>query len=422
MSSLTYGDTTIPYTNVTQFRQEAVYDDQGDTDRYLNKFDITVQGVLNFNYLNLIAPDLLDDNGNPRTQDASEIMQVIRDRLLEPRQTLSMTFNGKELIPQNQSGNNGSVDAANGPKPQSCVLVQLTNQSFLLHYNIVAHYFTNYQTNIVNGDVVLPVVNLPGSPVLFNRWTEIVDIDNANFTTYTREGKFVIRSDNFEGLIADQLRVQMAVVGVLNNCLRQSSRYQVSPDGLGIQYRIVDREVYKKPPPPAYEADGSYTETTTKLGAKRYGQCHVRLKGDRDTDQSLLLDTAIAVVTAKIASRGRQINPANIGGRLSIPQNAMAKIDLYNNVVEFSMQALLDVATGITVQNLAAFKGMDTATPLSDSIVYTPVYKDYGTLGYVLQAAAYYDPALLGNALDITGQLNNGFLPGTAGFIPDEEG
>ena len=100
-----------------------------------------------------------------------------------------------------------------------------------------------------------------------------------------RSGKIVIRSDNVEGKIADQVRTQLAVIAIPAGYLRKSSKYTVSPDGLGLHYDIVDHEVFKKPPVPAYKSSGSYKEQTQKAGAVRYVTASVTLDASKFVDQ-----------------------------------------------------------------------------------------------------------------------------------------
>lgn len=441
MSVVTYNDVVLPYADILSFRQKALRDTVGDTDWYLTEFDITVQCLISTDYLTVLAPDLVGVATNP-----ADIMQVLRARLLQHRKLLSVTFNGRELIPQRQVGVPGTVDADNGPKPQDCTYIMLTNVMYIMRFSITARYWENNGGNIEEGEIN----NQPSSPVLFNRWTETVNIDHKNYTTRSRQGKFVIRSDNLQGYLADQIRSQMAVVGVPSQAfLRRSSQYRVDPSGLGIEYHVVDQEVFKKPPAPAFMAKGYYRESTTINGAKRYGECFVHLEGDRGTPQADLCRVAVAVVSGKMAKEGERITgKAGIG--FHIIENAVLHLDMYDNEVEFSMRALipadknrlnpsLAVQAGgghITSQDnvnpIAAFTEVGTDTPRSgDDVPYIPAYLDRGTSSLFLQAARYYDPNLFGNKLGpgsqragntntTTGdnanvQMTKGFDPGTAG-------
>lgn len=408
MSTLRYNNITLPYVVMNDYTQEATYDDMGGTGFYLTRFDITCQTVLNSAYLRDIAPDLLSA-GNPVTTNAADIMDAIRSRLLQPRKLLSIKTNGVELIPK-VATNTGTVDSRNGPQPQSCVIVQLTNVTFLCVYHIVAYYWEKTDVD-PNGSPI--VRNLPANTVLYNRWSETADIDNCNYTKRTREGKIIIRSDNRQGIIADQVREQMAVLGVFKGFIRESAQYTVAPDGLALQYRIVDREVFKKPPVPAFEASGEYVENTTRAGAVRYGSVRVRLKGQKTTDQAQLIVTAVNVGMSKL----------NLNGARNILESASVYVDLYDNVVEFNARMMFKPGTKGSAKRrikgcatLAAGDEM-TKTPFSDGEpFYLPEPMTRGTAGLLLQAAAYYDPNLLQNeVLRATGQLTNGVEVGRAG-------
>lgn len=388
MSLLKYNSVALAYPLTTSFMQDSVYDDQGQTDRCYIKFDISTQALLNYNYLNLYAPDLVGKTTSP-----AAAMKVIRERLLQQRKAISFTFNGVELIPAAQTGNTGTVDARNGPQPQSCNVTEMTNTSFLFTYRVVAHYWENNSDPDANGNVT----NKKGADVVYNRWTETVDMDDCMMTKRSRRGKYVIRSDNASGIIADQARTQMAVVGVPDGFLRESSQYTVSADGLAIEYSVTDHEVFKKPPSPAFKATGYYKESTTSMGAMRLGECHVSLKGAKTTPQDKLLDAAIKVATKKIANRINQLNKANFANGY-IVKGGDAKIDLYENTAECTFTVMIKAVPGRN-SSVAAFKGMNTTTPLSDGVSYTPPYLDRGTAKLLLQAAKYYDPSLAGVVL-----------------------
>lgn len=420
MSRLRYNGVSIPYCFTSNFRQEALYDDLGGTDYYVTKFSIEVQGVLNSAYIAEIVPDIVATAGMNFTDNAADLMNMVRKRLLKPRQNLSFSFNGVELIPA-VTGLPGTVDAQNGPKPKHCTITQLTTTTFLISYAIEAEY---WECPTINPDSK-PIVNQGpgGSPVLFNRWTERVTINDRNFTTRIREGKFVLRSDNQTGQIADQLRSQFAVVGVPNNFLRSSSEYTVSADGLSIQYRITDSEVYLLPPNPAYTAEGEYIETSSRMGntPSRIGEVRVRLKADRITDRAKLLETAIQVAGSKLVNR----EFAN-GMFLGTLQQATIKVELYDNDCEVRMRCLLNPQSdpsgkGRKEQTWGFRLDKIVDTPYPNG-VNQPLYFPRGEISILLQAASYYDPCLNNQLNAQTGQMNNGLAPGTAGITREIPG
>jgi hypothetical protein len=305
---------------------------------------------------------------------------------------------GTDIVPAKPEGNAGAVDAKNGPIPQYCNLTILTNTSILFTYRIIGHYWEQGTAY----------------PTISNKWSETVDIDSRNYTTRTREGLCIIRSDNQQGQTADQIRNTMAVVGIPNGFKRVSSQYTVNPDGLGLKYRVVDKEVYFQPPDPAYEAEGTYTETTSKLGAVRHGRVQLTLKGSKESDRGKLVYTAISIASTKLRSNGAMVQ----GGVFTNLEQSMLQIDLWENNVTVMMQAMMQPrkvtasAAGMTgmdfTELLSPPKGSEPGTP-------APTMFLRGSCGYLLQAAAYYDPGAKVQLDTITGQLNAGVQPGVAG-------
>jgi len=129
-------------------------------------------------------------------------MTIVRGRAVAATKDAVDQHERGRTDPAATNRNTGTVDAKNGPQPQSCNVTQLTNTSFLLHVHVVAHYWEN---NGVGTQTPLSTGNLSGSDVLSNRWTESVDLDENQFTTKTRSGKFIIRTDNVDGFVADNL-------------------------------------------------------------------------------------------------------------------------------------------------------------------------------------------------------------------------
>ena len=445
MSVLAYNGVTLPWAQTTAFRQEVAYDDQGGTDWYCERFDIETQTIINQDYLSILLGDRYSSFAVGNTPvTAPVVMLAVRELLMQPRKTLSFKVNGVEQIPVRQTGNQGTVDAQNGPKPQSCNIIQLTNWSFLLSYHITAHYWLR-RSSTFNSDR-LGAENVPGNPVLYNRWSETVEIDPCDFSTRTREGKYVIRSDNTRGFTADDVRPSMAVLSCPNGFLRRSSRYTVSPDGLGIQYYLQDVEQFRMPPNPAFEADGDYTEMTTNNGALRYGTARIRLRGSNHQTQPFLVDRAVAICASKLLSNGAALNQGNQMNvsQFGLLKQAVIRCEMFRNEVEVQITAMLaprsrsrfgQVASVVYsngnfqanipvggVGGVGAAVGFFTpltSVPFTDSLT-PPGYSERGTAGIVLQAAAYYDPSIPSTTINLnTEQLSTGRLVGEAGQLAE---
>lgn len=439
MAEIMYNGVVLPYCRTTQYDQVVTYD--AETDWYKQNFSIGVETYFTSEYLQLLAPQLIG-----RTDNAAMIMKVIRSSLMQPRRPFSVKCSGVEVIPQPVQGNNGTVDAANGPQPQYCNVIQMNDSTFIVMWAIKASYWENNRVNIA---APVTVTNQPGNPVLVNRWSETQDIDKCMYTTRTREGKYIIRSDNRQGLIVDRFREQMAILAVPTGFLRESSSYTVSPDGLSLSYRIVDKEQFKMPPSmttPVYEAQGQYTEQVMKYGAQRWGEVRLTLKGSKITDQGKLILAALGIASAKLDDNGaKKINA--VGGnenalRFSIMEYCHLTVNMYENIVSLTMRARMlqgriftkeeQAAAGPgnvvggkywgwNTTSLAFTPGSDDADPVANRPINLIGGSTTGPPGVdrmLLQAAAYYDPSLAGVRIDKdTGQFTGGLLEvGQAGL------
>lgn len=408
MSVFKYNGVTFPYAFHTDFKQEFLYD-ESNTDLMYSKFDITVQAILNADYVSIIDSTLAAGS------EPATIMAAIRKKLMRPRKELSIKFNGVELLPPAQSGNRfasgssgvGLIDAKNGPQPQSCVINVLTNTSFLVTYRIIAHYWDDQTV---------------GNSVISNRWQESVVIDNCNYTTRTRTGKYFIRSDNAKAEVADKFRILMAVTGIPDGFKRESSTYTIAADGLAMSFVVVDKEVYRQPPKPAFVATGNYTESTTILGAMRWGKVEVSLKGSKDSDQAELMETCIAVAASKLRMAGAVVDDK--GSFLYLEEGAFT-VDLYENSVSCTMKCMMNTKVIKGADGKTRFEGVAgidykalTDHPFkSGPEAPHPKHTAYGTAVYLLKAAAYFDPSIRDVQVDqATAQLTKGKQVGEVGL------
>lgn len=429
MSAVFYNGVSLPYPLTTTFRTSAMYDDESRTDWWGTQFDISWTFLINTEYLGMLAPGLVGLTGNP-----AAIMQNIRARLMQPRRAFSYTFNGVDLVPNTTAGA-GLVDIANGPQPQYCDFSQMAETMFFVQYAIRATYWEN---NAVPSPFDGTTLNQAGNPVLFNRWRETVDIDALNYSTRTRSGKYRIRSDNRDGRIADRYREQLAVVGKPAGFVRKSSSYTVTPDGLSIEYQVVDKETYKSYPFPAFEADGEYTETSSKLGSILHGEVRVHLKGSKRADPEYsfarLIETAVGVAAGKLDISGARLFDIDRAPILrGVLEYTVVRMDLYESDVEVRMRARYPI-TIRRIQGVPSNREKSWAkTPgstVGEDVVVIPAAQGAGwrpnldirgneSSFKVLQAAAYYDPSILDNngMNPATGQMVQGLAPGEAGRL-----
>jgi hypothetical protein len=442
MACLTYNGISLPFTHMESFRMEAVYDDQGRTDKIVTKFDIAVQTLITADALDMVAPAWYG-----RTDDPALIITAIQEALTTPRRQLSFQFNDFEFLPQKRDGVLGYVDAMNGPLPQNFTPVRLDEKSWLCTYHIIAHYVVNYVAGNDPANGRIKMTSLPGNVCLFNRWEESVTLDRSQYSNRVRRGKCMIRSDNAEGFTADQVRGQMAVVSVPKGFVRERSRYTVSPDGLGLSYEVEDQEVFNMPPVPAFEADGEYEETASRGDGRRIASCWVGLRGPKGVNPSYLARTAAGICAGKLAVSGGGNNQQGdfLRGK-GVLLGASVSRKLYDNRVRVQMSVQLSNTTKRIAGAQFVSPGFDSL-PVSNNLTNTqsstgasaaPAYTERGTASLILRAAAYYDPklvdtVLLSGAVDTpdnqpvgsdgsTDQLSRGVQPGLGPSTADPEG
>lgn len=434
MSVLIYNGVTLPLAFCTRFEQTALGDEMSDTDWYMNQYDIQVQSIINVDYLSVMLPaaTLASVNLAGGVTNAADLTRVVYPLLMARRKSLQYLFNGINLIPVVDQ-NAGTADSQNGPVPKRCSIQELTNSQFLLTYHITANYWVN---SVINGLGVAGQhvsENVPSNAVLYNRWSEDITLDECQYSTRTRSGKFAIRSDNAEGFIADELRTQMAVVGIPTGFLRRNANFAIHPDGLSVSYRITDEQVHKTPPSPAFAASGSYTEEGTRGGGRRFGNVNIRLRAPANVSQATLVETAVTVCAQKLNMNGALLQNNNKG--FALLESVSVSTDMYDNSVSVSMRAMMQTGkarlrgiAGIAGQK--GFTGNITVTPFSPVNGDPPAYTVRGPAGLILQAAAYYDSSIGGTltdpgvgpdavetdvAVDNNVQMNQGLLPGEAG-------
>lgn len=429
MAVLEYNGIILPYAHFQRCSLEAVRDDQSRTDKMVTKFDLQVQSIITPDALDMIAPELIGLDNEP-----IDIMNFIHDKLMTPRKRLSFQCNGIEFIPQpargralNAGGNAsaiGFIDSMNGPLPQSCDMVRMDEATWLISYHVIAHYVVNYQFNALDSTKLI-VTNLPGNVVMMNRWEERVDIDQSMYSTRTRRGKFMIRSDNDAGNLADEVRSQFAVLGVPPGFLRKESSYTVDPSGLGMAYSITDKEVFRMPLDGAYDAQGEYVEEATKMDGKRVASCRMRLKGAKNVSQAILAQTAAGAVLSRLYNAG-----ASPLAKTNVLLQASFRAFLFDNVVEVAMAVMRpNTVTSITKggsltgnRGSREFNAIDNPFP-AYAADRQPTYLDRGTAGILLQAAAFWDPALRNNGLVGGGQFaaENPVTPGARYQTPGNQ-
>lgn len=260
------------------------------------------------------------------------IMRAIRMRLLQPRKAFAHVHDDDGGI-STLVESDADSDAANGPFPIDCDITQVTDRTFLVDYVIE--------------------VNIPGCDTnqqfASNRFETTHDINERGYSTITTLGRVIVRSDMKRS--PDSLRP--IITPPMPMGFRRKSMYQVTEDGLAMNYRIVDTEVFLAPPTipgvgQAVEARGRLSVTSTPPGAILYAQVDIHLEGRKDMPKRQLVELAILLALRRLEQTGVMRNPKNskpmvLGGAVSE--------ELFDNAVDVSLRGMLGVGQGILVPN-----------------------------------------------------------------------
>ncbi|MCC9644988.1 hypothetical protein LOC71_22150 [Rhodopirellula sp. JC740] len=145
----------------------------------------------------------------------------------------------------------------------------------------------------------------PSKNILSNRWSLTESKDAAWVTTKTLQG--TLRVATKETL--PQYQRYLVIPPCLDGYQRIEQTFADDISGLVLKYRITDRERHAAPPAPAIDWNGSYTESSTKMGVNQIAHLDVTLTGPPSVDKQDLIGAAGRVLNSRM--RGLQKDPAD---------------------------------------------------------------------------------------------------------------
>jgi hypothetical protein len=318
MSQLTYNGVTVGFpTSRVSF--DPVYDDLAGRDYLYTKITIDVDFVISPGY-----PPALNGEG------AADTMRRVSHLLNKPRAAFTYVAGGQTLV--NVTG----IDANNGPLA-SCKITRIVGTEMLA---------CSLQITTFIVDCGGP----GGPPYMSNRWTETQDIDECAYSTLTRTGQIVARSDLEPN--ADNLRA-LTIPPLSDDFRRTSSQYQLSADGLRLHYTHVDHEEWLMPPNPAAKAEG-HMSLTCGDGATFWGEVYLRLQGAKTTDKAVLMRRAVGIALAKLKNAGSDA----FSRKGSYVLYCTLTDDLFANDISVRMRAMVQPTTS----QLSTLGGSGTTT------------------------------------------------------------
>lgn len=320
MSTFSYNGIDIDLIETMTLSQEAVYDPSG-VDYLWTHFNFVIRGVLN--------AGLSDVPGEAPTTN----MNRIRSKLETPRRTLIHTPAGigGPLITSPKAGD--SVDAKNGPIPRACKIIQLTEATFLIEYEV--------DTWIVECED--PTATPP--PYLNNRYKTQVTIDDNFYTRRLITGRIHFRTniqgnpDDFRDVFFPPLEPGFK---------RMNIDITVQEDQTAIDYSFTDQQVYTLPPPPATKLEGSHKISSCNFLATFNETVTVRVWGHRLTKKAQLLDiAAVVALNRAFPSTGAAGLKANKGKRCL--KGCAIMDNIHENYIEVVLEIIASAGIDATI-------------------------------------------------------------------------
>lgn len=294
-----YGDLKISNCLTRAFRQEAVFDDTG-TDLLYWRFTVAVTGYShsqpNWSLSQLFTAPL-------RTDTNAAASEIAQRSLLPPRRPFVLRVgvtqgspDGHVLLsalPLEGAASTGSAsisnrDVNNGPRCTQFNITQVTGNNI---FRIEAEFEV---CKVECNSEGLTPNNSRG--VLSNRWSCVDDIDQDFYTTRTYQGRLRMASASFSPHSFRDLVVPPLQMGMK----RAQMQFAATPDGLHLDYTIVDREVAFSAPWPATSWAVRHTESTADHDMLGVAEISVFLAGDRYVNKKTLIKIALQIVESRI--------------------------------------------------------------------------------------------------------------------------
>lgn len=297
-TTLIYNGVEIRNCLTKRFEQECVYDESG-TDKLYDKFIIRVAGYIHKMYASASPTVGVMETSSPNSGlsigPTSVAANETRARrlLMEPRKPFVMRVGGfvlLECVPRltETSGDETTLEVAygdvnNGPKPRQCNITSIINTNLLP---------IEFEIEICIVDCASPQ-NYTG--VLNNRWAMSDQIDGDWYTTRTITGRLRVADVN----INPQAVRALFVPPLQHGFKRDSIETTTSMDGLTVDYKVVDKEMFAAAPEEGTTWEGTHSLTTGD-GSQTHGEVNVWIEGPKDADKRKLIQVLAAICQQKL--------------------------------------------------------------------------------------------------------------------------
>ena len=232
-TQITYNTVSLGFIRTIQIAQEAVYD-PSDSDYLYTRINIKVSSILN--------RDISPPADNTGTQTPAQQIVALRGKLMTQCKQLTFAVGADVLFSSPLAGQ--QEDVKHGPKPLYCNIMRIDGGSTMhIEFAIETYVYDEGCTDTFRS-------------YISNRWKESHQIDENGMTKRTISGKVFFRGNFIDGKklsqvknTADYYRTLLPPnVSIPQGFKRMSMEFTVPEDGLGLEYTIVDEEVYTNPP------------------------------------------------------------------------------------------------------------------------------------------------------------------------------
>lgn len=314
-TTVIYGNWSLTRCQTLDFKQEPVYDDLSQTDLMYFKYTVRVLGYIHgiTGWCQLQTPVTTNDGVNGTMESASLIHVGMRVNL-PPRQAFSYR------IGADSTGISGGyvdlyaepaierpigithLDVNNGPRCNSFVVKRVVSDNV---FEVEAEFEVCKVECQVDASVrsqsgaspnvagTVPVSKVKG--ILSNRWRVIDDIDTNLKTIRTYSGRLRTASNNID---PNAFR-SYVTPPLVNGMRRDKIHFEVSPDGLNLDYTIIDVEVAYSAPYPATKWSIQHTESVDQALVCR-GSLDITLQGPRGVNKGDLISIAMNLIQARL--------------------------------------------------------------------------------------------------------------------------
>jgi hypothetical protein len=344
MTMVYYNHVVLSNVITKKFDQTPVYDESG-TDLLYTKFNIRVTGYLHKILDPVTGIDILPGNWSDLASLGAGA-KALRSRLMDPRHTfiyqlgdIFSTDTVLSVIPANYPANdepvkpgapilvtqgNQSIDLDNGPKPKNVALTNISGGAAVhVDFEIELNVLECGYDGMGGGAYV-------DQGVLSNRWscTDEIDAGTDWTTTRTYEGRLRVAQNWVGG--PNALR-GWVIPPIQRGFKRKSIRIQLAPNGLEMEYTIVDEERYSAPPYPAIDWECTDSAETSN------GIAFTRTVSIRVVGHKLAPPWDLFAICAAVVDQRLRINKGGFNRGGYIQRDANIVRNLHENSLEMSV-------------------------------------------------------------------------------------